>query len=375
MLAVSTLRRALVLMGDRDDDLALVACGQLRAHGLEVAVGGVAGAGTLLRLSASVRRLARVAESREAMEEAGPAVLEAASALARDWRAELVFGADIPGALLADALRPRLPGVAFYPSPGAATLRRLDDKWSFHGLLREHGLPTPRTWRVESLEQALALPRPLILKPERLGGGRGVHRVDDEAALRRLLGGGDPDLRLPVLAQEFVDGEDVDLSFLAVDGRLDCWAVQVRHGDRTLEYLADERVVELGRRLAAAARYTGLAHVDMRYVDRARSGVSIIECNPRLWMSSPQTLGLGIDFVGRGLALAAGAAPAPFREGATGRCADLGPVLSRRLRGKPVTACEKAFLSHALSDPLPVLFRRLCTAAGRRPADLDLWTI
>jgi predicted ATP-grasp superfamily ATP-dependent carboligase len=188
--------------------------------------------------------------------------------------------------------------------------------------------------------------------------------VRDARALEAALG--DPFLTPPFLAQELVEGEDVDLSFLAVDGELAAWAVQTRRADRTVDFFDDARVVQLGRGIAKAAHYTGLAHVDMRYTDAARSGVKVIECNPRIWLSAPLTLGLGVDFIGRGLALAAGEGPPPFAGAPADSCADLAG-LARALGRRPLTACERAYLSHTLRDPLPVLYRRLRTVLGIAP--------
>lgn len=362
----SRFKSALLLTGDSNDDLALAACQLLAAHGIRVTVAGLPTSGALLRLSRDCRTCVTVAKTRAEMEEAGPAVLDRLCGAARGAEADIVFAGDIPAMLCADRLKARLPGVAFFPMSGAGTTRLLDNKWSFYGFLQEQGLPTPRTWLVESLEQARGIPLPMIVKPVSLGGGRGVCVVRDAEELAPLLAGGNPHLRLPVIAQELIDGEDLGFSFLAVNGELNAWAMQMRRADRTLDYIDDERVVELGRRLARASNYTGLANVDMRYADAARSEVKILECNPRIWMSSPNTAGLGADFVGRGLAIAAGLAPLPIERGPTGECAELPGIARKLIGGRVLTACEKAFLRMNLRDPLPVAYRRLRTALGLR---------
>lgn len=347
-------RHALVLTSL--ENLALTMIRTLSAKGIKVTIGG-AGPGRMLRLSRHCSAYFKLAETGAELSAGGAAAAERAARLARERGVDLVVPVDVPGALFAAALKPKLPGLAFFPTPGPETLRLLDDKWAFYGFLKKHGLPAPRTWLLENAGQASGLPLPLVLKPLSEAGGKGVDVVRDPAARDARLAGAAPHQRFPTLAQEYVEGEEVSLSFLADRGRLLAWCVHTHHGSGAKEFIDDERVVELGRRIAAETAYTGLANIDMRY-DRGRARVLVIECNPRLWGTFKYTLGLGIDFLERGLALISGDAGAPFDRAPTAYVPGLMATVGRALKGGlKIPPASRAYLSQKLGDPAPEIYR------------------
>ncbi len=352
------MKTILILTGEANDSLALISCQAFGRMGLAAHAAGLETSGEVLKLSRHCRSYRAVAASRAQLEEAGDAVLARAVQAARDCGAQYVFAADVAGGYVAA----RMTGFKRLPGLPAAMLRTMDNKWTFYGFLKEHGLPTPRTWLIESAEQARDLPLPLVLKPLNLSASLGVCVVKTAAERDQRLGGGDKHLRLPVLAQEHVDGQDVDLSFLAKDGVLNAWTVQTRRPDGTIDYIEDERIVELGRRIAKASSYTGLSHIDMRYVGADRADVTVIECNPRAWDSLPMTAGLGVDYLGRALDMADGVVRPPVSGSPLGVCGNLRGIVRRLLTLGSLTVCEKAFFGGVLGDPLPVLVR----AARRR---------
>ncbi len=198
---------------------------------------------------------------------------------------------------------------------------------------------------------AAALPLPVVIKPLADSGGRGVavHRTAADRDARIAAG------PYPLLAQAYVDGQDVDLSFLADRGRLVAWSVQVREPDGAIRYIEDENVVAIGRKLAAASGYHGLAHIDMRYDGPSREKVQVIECNPRFWGTFQYTLGLGVDFLGLGVELSRGVSPAALVAAPTGHCPGLRASLLRLLRGQNVPPASRVYLRQKLGDPGPEL--------------------
>lgn len=320
------------------ENLALTVIRTLAAKGIKATIAGE-GPGRMLRLSRHCSEYVRVSG----------ADLERAARLARERGIDIVIPVDVPGALCAASLRPRLPDVPFFPSAAPEALAVLDDKWRFYGLLREQGLPAPRTWLLESSAQALGLPLPLVLKPLSEAGGVGVTVARDAAARDARLAGGVPHHRFPTLAQEYLDGEDVSMSFLADRGRLLAWSAH-RHRPEGIDYVDDESVFEIGRRIAAATGYTGVANVDMRRDGRGR--LVALECNPRFWGTYKYTLGLGIDFLERGLALMEGRPPEPFSGPPTG----LVPGLKAAARLGTVPPRSRPYLEQKLADPLPELY-------------------
>lgn len=359
------MKTVLLLSGESSDLLAVNVCQALGRRGMTVAAAGLTESGRMLRLSRYFTTYAGVASTREEMEAPGGAVLDRVERAARACGAEYVFGVNVAGSLCASRLKERLPRLKYFPAPDPETVRLMDNKWTFHQLLVKHGLPAPKTWLVESLDAARRLPLPLVLKPLALSASLGVHAVTTVAEIDFLLGGGDKHLRLPALAQEFVSGKDGSLSFLAENGRLNAWTVHVRWGDGGMDYIDDARVVDLGRRLAKAVSYTGFANIGLRYDGPERSSVTFIECNPRVWSSMPLTEGLGVDFIGRALELAAGRVPAAQAGAPTGACANLRGILRRLAAGRRLSPCEAACLSGAANDPFPVVGRGVLGLIGR----------
>lgn len=348
------MKRALVLMDM--ENLALSVIRTLGSRGYTVAVAG-AGSGALVRSSRRCASYARVAGDGAEMSRAGAAVVDAAERAARAFGPDLVVPADVPGAYLAARLKERLPGVPFYPSADAGTLGMLDDKWSFYEFLLKQGLPTPKTRRLADAAAAAGVAAPVVIKPLADSGGRGVTLARTAGELAARLDGA----AYPLLAQDFVDGEDVDLSFLADRGRLLAWAVQIRSPDGTIRYIDDPRILELGRRLASASAYTGLAHVDMRYDGPSRDSVLIIECNPRFWGTFSYTLGLGADFMALGVELALGKSPAAMEKPPLGSSPSVRAAVGKLLRGGDLSADSFEHIRQKLADPGPELFK-----AGRR---------
>lgn len=336
------------------DNLALMLIRTLSGKGIKVTVAG-AGPGRLLRLSRHCSAYERVAADGAEFSAAAERALERTVRLARERGADVVIPVDVPGALFAERLRPRLPELPFFPFTDSGTLRELDNKWTFYGFLKKHGLPAPRTWLLENAEQARALPLPLVLKPVNEAGGLGVAVARDRAARDARLSSSRH--RLPTLAQEYIAGEDVSLSLLADRGRLLAWSAHMHRPGGAIDYIDDERVFAIGRTIAAAAAYTGVANVDMRYDGPRRGRVLVLECNPRFWGTYKYTLGLGVDFLERGFALMEGREPAPFRTAPTALVPGLVAVVKRMAgSGAMPPLVSRPYLRQKLGDPMPELY-------------------
>lgn len=344
------------------ENLALSVIRTLGGRGLSVGVAG-SGCGALLRLSRHCASYTRIASDGREFAEAGGPVLEAAERAIRNFDPGMIVPVDVAGAFLAAKLKERFPGRLFFPSPDAETLRRMDNKWSFYEFLLDHGLPSPKTRLIEDAAGAASLTIPVVIKPPADSGGRGVAVVRTAAELAARLEGA----TYPLLAQEYVEGEDVDLSFLADRGRMLAWAVQMRSREGTIHFIDDARVVEIGRRLAAASVYTGLAHIDMRYDGPARGRVLVIESNPRFWETFSFTLGMGADFIGLGMDLALGNNPAPMTKSPVGSSLGLTAALGKVLRGRGISSDSFAHILQKVTDPGPEALKafRRCLGYGQ----------
>lgn len=221
------------------------------------------------------------------------------AACARTPHAILV-PADCDGIRLVNRVRARLP-VAVTPIPDSATLDMFDNKWRFHQFCMLHGLPVPAT-RLFTSKAALDydtiaadLGVPFMVKPLDLAGSLGVHTVRDKADFEKAILRNDAYDYGPLIAQRHIEGVDIDISFLALAGRISAYAVQQSEGAQVV-FCAHAELEDIAARLCAASAYHGVMHVDAR-VETATGKVFLIESNPRFWASLTASVWCGLNFV------------------------------------------------------------------------------
>lgn len=156
---------------------------------------------------------------------------------------------------------------------------------------------------------------PVIVKPRRGAGSRGVHLVADADALRAL--GEDED----TLVQAHLPGEEYSVDTLAdADGHVVAAVPRSRlRVDSGVSVagctVADAELEATARRVAAAIGLTGVANVQLRR--DAEDRPALLEVNPRFPGAMPLTVAAGVDMPSLALDLALGLplpAYVPFRE-------------------------------------------------------------
>jgi predicted ATP-grasp superfamily ATP-dependent carboligase len=215
----------------------------------------------------------------------------------------VILAANMASSFLLSAVKHRLPEeLRVFPIAEPAQLQQLFHKWHLACLLRENHLPMPETRLIERREEipGLKMAFPLVIKPPDRGNKVGVKIVNSTEEIFDYLAAGNPDHRLPLLAQEFIPGIDVDLNALAEKGKLLAWSIQKWVSDDTLQFIEHEPLLDIGRRIMEVTDYTGVAHFDMR-IDSRDNSVKVIECNPRFWGSIRASLWNGVNFVKLGI--------------------------------------------------------------------------
>ena len=216
----------------------------------------------------------------------------------------------------------QLKGAALFPASPEATLDRIHNKWSFAEALMGAGLATPKTryiGRREDLTEALAaeIGFPLVVKPLTGESSHGVVVKRDYAALKAHVDGGSAYSEPPLIIQQFIPGEDIDISILADRGRIVASAVQLWSSEADLQFCENPEMERLAADIVRLFDFHGVAHFDMR-----RSAVDgriyVIECNPRFWYTIPAAMWCGLNFVEAGIEAALGR-PWPADVRATGR--------------------------------------------------------
>ena len=185
----------------------------------------------------------------------------------------------------------------------ARAIERCVDKSMTSFLLKSHGLPTPSSWAVESLEQARDIARqhvPLVLKPLFGSQGKGLRLIRSETDLpdqitasgvyylqqyQAVESNGFRDFRLLVLADQVV---------ATMIRQSTNWITNVKQGGHPVAAVADEKMKQLAIG-AAAAVGASFAGVDI-LID-AGGNPTILEVN-----SMPAWSGLQ-KVTGRNIAL------------------------------------------------------------------------
>ncbi|SNT20434.1 ATP-grasp domain-containing protein [Noviherbaspirillum humi] len=226
--------------------------------------------------------------------------LDCVNAMAAENPDLVLIPCDCDGIRLTDRVKHRLK-VRTTPIPQAATLEMFDDKWRFYEFCRQHELPTPDTFFVgekAALDFDVIVSRlglPFMLKPANQAGSIGVQVVRsrqhfEEAICRN------PEYRFGrLIAQRYIDGVDIDLSLLAVQGEVRAFAIQKNDGVE-INFVPHAQLETLAALVPRLSNYHGLMHIDAR-IDRKTGALYLIECNPRFWASLTEAAWCGLDFV------------------------------------------------------------------------------
>jgi carbamoyl-phosphate synthase large subunit len=196
-------------------------------------------------------------------------------------------------------------GGAVLAAPSEATLAVTLDKWE----LAQRCAPllrTPVTRLLNADGIALRWVYPVIVKPRRGAGSRGVRLVPDRAALTAM----EPDEAL--IIQEHLPGDEFSVDVLAdADGNVVAAVPRTRTRVDSGVSVAGQTVHDsaLEDTAAAVARAIGLRGVANVQLRRDSDGVpALLEVNPRFPGALPLTIAAGVDMPSLVLDLALGVA-------------------------------------------------------------------
>ena len=327
-------RRRVLLLDDADDDgidNKISKCLQL-AGGYEVHC--------LSGLPDTALRRSKYARVRSVPLDTPAGMLAAVAAYVERRPVDLVLPIDERMIVMAGEVADQLERLApLAPGPDPDLCRRVDDKWSFHELMSDAGLPVPRTALATSDPDALTREHVRwgsahMLKPRIGAGGEGIRQFERPDDLLEALDGLPPSTREDFIVQEFIPGEDVSCNILAVDGEIVAHTVsrkaladarEFKSAGLGIEFIRDEAASTMARRFAGSIGWTGVANLNLR-ID-ARTGQPIlIEVNPRYWQTVLGSLAMGTNFPDLQCRLAFGQSPVPS-ESRVGFYLDVPPLL------------------------------------------------
>lgn len=204
--------------------------------------------------------------------------------------------------------RDRLPRPGLVLLPDHPTIHALHNKASFYALCRELGCRVPETCELKGMADVEAaierLGFPLVLKPERGGGGWGISFPSSRPEMLDLFHDFDANLhRNRLMAQRFIPGDQHGLGVICLDGEVlatNAYRVVRQHpiGKGTSCYrlgVRHEQAEEYARKIFGRLRWTGVCEID--YIEAGDGqGPCLIDANPRIWAGTAQALASGIDF-------------------------------------------------------------------------------
>lgn len=189
-------------------------------------------------------------------------------------------------------------------APALGAIDAVDPKDNLMRTARSLDLKVPAActdaeWRAS--DQARPKAFPVMIKPPRGVGGRGVRRIDDEAALEVALTEAEAAGEARII-QDFIPGGDFCLTALFDRGILKA-AAAYRNlsqfprgaGAGVLRETVSERpFISAVKTLFGPLGWTGVAEVDFRWDGQTEP--CLIEVNPRFWAGLFHSVETGVDF-------------------------------------------------------------------------------
>jgi predicted ATP-grasp superfamily ATP-dependent carboligase len=192
--------------------------------------------------------------------------------------------------------------------PSIDSYEKACDKGKTTKLVQEAGVNAPKTIYPEDIDNLKALTKgmnyPLIIKPRKSSGSRGIRKANDEEELIELYKEAHNNQPLPII-QEFIgigDRYDVCLLFDA-QNKLKAHFIQkeIRHfpiemGPSTVQMSVEsQELLEMSLKIMKMLPWNGVVEIEYM-VDQRDNKLKFMEINPRFWGSLQTAINSGVDF-------------------------------------------------------------------------------
>ena len=234
--------------------------------------------------------------------------LDAIRQAAARTSADIILPVDEPATHFVSVHRQSVAEIAALPPiPELAAFDTVVDKWLLAQLLSESGIPGPATILCtadDEFERNLRdFQFPVLIKPTRARGGEGIQRFDTPSDLLGALSDIAATSSYQYVVQTFIHGYNVDCSVLCDDGKILAYTIQRGFvgGSQSfaasagIDFIHHDQVFDVIGKLVSATKFSGIAHVDLRY-DRQEEQAKIIDVNARYWGSLIGSLVVGVNF-------------------------------------------------------------------------------
>jgi predicted ATP-grasp superfamily ATP-dependent carboligase len=191
------------------------------------------------------------------------------------------------------------------PMPDAGILNMVRNKWLLYNWLfkRNHTSHIPLKFNEakDFIKFQGRIDFPVLIKPFWGSGGRGIHMIhnkDDFIAFK-------PDKSFNIdelLVQPFIPGYDIDISVLAILGRILCYTIQKGHSEenkmvyaKKIEFVHNKGLYDKASLILDELNFSGIAHLDFRFNISSKQ-YELIDFNARYWSTLLGSLNAGINF-------------------------------------------------------------------------------
>jgi predicted ATP-grasp superfamily ATP-dependent carboligase len=232
--------------------------------------------------------------------------------LVRRFRIDVILPISVKGMRFIDRNRAVIQNTASIPPvPRSELIDLVHDKWSFYQWAMRNEFPVPHTMLVGYSGGGVLAPErietfdyPALLKPTSLSSGLGTKKVNDPdefcSVWKNRTGLID---NTPYILQEFVPGLLMNLGVFCERGKIIAWTLwksllHARNAFRpalAMEYVDDERLIRVGKRIVSALRWDGIANIDFQFGARDQTA-KILDFNPRFGISLVGSLMAGVNF-------------------------------------------------------------------------------
>jgi biotin carboxylase len=193
------------------------------------------------------------------------------------------------------------------PIPSVDVFQKSINKYLLAEFLGDNDIPSPLTIFAgktdEFYSKLKSMHFPVLAKPAIGNGGIGIQRLNNyekaEKFFKEELNGFFGDY----VAQEFIDGYDIDCSILCRDGEIIAYTIQRGIIPRArsfaapggIQFLKNDDLLNVVNRFVKQLKYNGIAHIDLRY-DNLTKTYKILDVNARYWGSLTGSLLAGVNF-------------------------------------------------------------------------------
>lgn len=143
---------------------------------------------------------------------------------------------------------------------------------------------------------------PCLIKPTvDTGGGIGIQKINSKEELIHYIKNKNP--VNSIFLQEYINGFDLGCNVLCSKGEI--LAATIQKGNLYnnipyspqigLEFIKEEKVLELAQKLMKSLNWSGVANIDMIY-DQEKELAHILEINPRYWLTIDASAIAGVNF-------------------------------------------------------------------------------